>query len=263
MWRAREQAQQYLAVHADQNGTIMVGGTGVRYHWAGDPAKQLVVFVHGSPGSWEAWAGFLSDKALQRDFFLVAIDRPGYGGTEPGRTERSLARQGEAARSVFGLSKNPAPPILVGHSYGGPVAVQAAAQDPDRVGGVVLIAGSVDPALEVTKWYQIPADRWPLNRLIPTDLRVCNEEILALKSQLVDLASDPIWRNARFAVVHGEDDSLVPAGNADFVRTRVPPERLIDFRLIQGMGHFIPWQKPELIVEAIRKLASTQDPDAN
>ena len=36
------------------------------FAWSGDPVKRPLVFVHGSPGSWEGWSHFLLDSNLQK-----------------------------------------------------------------------------------------------------------------------------------------------------------------------------------------------------
>ena len=56
------------------------GGRPVHVVAAGDPALPPVLFIHGSPGSWEAWQDYLADPELSSRAHLLAIDRPGFGG---------------------------------------------------------------------------------------------------------------------------------------------------------------------------------------
>ncbi|KAJ5748368.1 uncharacterized protein N7511_010064 [Penicillium nucicola] len=44
--------------------------------------KPLVIFIHGFPDSWAIWRHILKSPALHEAASLVAIDLPGYGGTE-------------------------------------------------------------------------------------------------------------------------------------------------------------------------------------
>ena len=105
---------------------------------AGPGAHELVL-LHGQPGSpadWQLVAG-----RLPAPLHAVATDRPGYGSSR-------LPAGGFAvnARAVLDDldSHGIARAVLVGHSYGGGVALSAASLAPGRVAAVVLLA-SVGP----------------------------------------------------------------------------------------------------------------------
>jgi pimeloyl-ACP methyl ester carboxylesterase len=117
---------------------------------------------------------------------------------------------------------------------------------------VVVVAGSVSPDLEKTKWFQIPGQWWPIRNLIPNMLRVCNEEILPLKGELNQMLPD--WPNikAKMALVQGEEDDLVPPGNLDFMLKKLNSESVVKVVRAPHVNHFIPWQHPEFILESIR-----------
>ena len=71
---------------------------------------------------------------------VVAMDRPGHGGSDPhprdpGSTWAQAAMILDACRAL-GLRA----PRLVGHSFGGAVALAAAMAEPEAVGGVVALA---------------------------------------------------------------------------------------------------------------------------
>ncbi len=86
---------------------------------------------------------------------------------------------------------------------------------------------------------------------MPDVLRRADEEILPLKPQLEAML--PLWHRLTMPVLvlHGEDDSLVPVENVLFAEQLSLP-RLSVLR-IANQGHLIPWQRPELIVEAIMR----------
>jgi pimeloyl-ACP methyl ester carboxylesterase len=224
----------------------------IKFAWSGDSKKRPLLFVHGSPGSWEGWAHFLLDPELQRNFQVFAVDRPGFGGSESGNTERSLSVQAADILEVLDFNQSGERAILVGHSFGGPVIARAAIDHPEKVAGLVFVASSVDPELEKTKWIQYPATWWPIRILIPTALRVCNEEILPLKGELITML--PEWKKifVPVSVIQGEDDDLVPPANVDFLTKNLPPNSIIETRRIPGLNHFVPWKRPDLILEGIR-----------
>src|SRR5262245_28856 len=98
-----------------------------------------LVFVHGFACSHEDW--LLQINALKGRFEIVACDLRGHGQT-PGRPQECTIENfgGDVAAlvSVLELEK----PILIGHSMGCRVVLEAARVAPERVGGLVLIDGS-------------------------------------------------------------------------------------------------------------------------
>lgn len=229
-----------------------VRAAGRRVHWveAGDRSRPLVVFVHGSPGSWDNWAALLEDPVLLEHADLVALDRPGYGRSGRGRAEPSLVLQARAVAAVVRELGGGRSAILVGHSLGGPIAARVAMDDPALVAGLVLVAPSIDPDLERVHWYQKLA-QWPVvSPMVPTDLEVCNRELLPLAAELRMML--PLWRTIRCPVwvIQGEDDALVSPANADFAE-RVLINAPVEVERIPGLGHLIPWQRPDLIRDAV------------
>jgi uncharacterized protein (TIRG00374 family) len=109
-----------------------------------------LVLLHGQPGSpadWQLVAG-----QLPAQLHTVAADRPGYGSSR-------LPAGGFAANARAVLddldSRGIARAVLVGHSYGGGVALSAASLAPGRVEAVVLLA-SVGPGC-LTGWDRLLA----------------------------------------------------------------------------------------------------------
>jgi pimeloyl-ACP methyl ester carboxylesterase len=112
-------------------------------------AHELVL-LHGQPGSpadWQQVAGLLPAQ-----LHPVATDRPGYGSSR-------LPAGGFAANARAVLddldSRGITRAVLVGHSWGGGVALSAASLAPGRVAAVVLLA-SVGPGC-VTGWDRLLA----------------------------------------------------------------------------------------------------------
>jgi pimeloyl-ACP methyl ester carboxylesterase len=237
-------------------GLMPVGERTMAYATTGPQGAPPVVFIHGSPGDWTAWKGFLAHEDL-RDLRLIAVDRPGYGGS--GRGDPLPSIQGQAAQ-VAAVIREVTPgrsAVVVGHSLGGPIAGQLAMDAPELVRGLVLVAPSVDPSLEETKWIQVPA-QWPVIRsVIPPELDVCNREILPLKGQLRAMASGWADLELDVVVIQGLADRLVPPGNAGFLEQRLKRGTV---RRVPGLNHFVPWERPDLIRDAIRGLIEESNP---
>ncbi len=216
----------------------------------GERNRTPVVFVHGSPGSWGAFLSFMGRRELLQRAHLISVDRPGFGESGRGKPEKSLRAQAAAIQPILKQFATQKPAILVGHSFGGPVIARLAADFPELVGGLILVAPSIDPELEKTKWYQIPADWKLFSWMVPTDLVTTNREILPLKAELEELL--PLWSEIRapVTVIQGEKDGLVPPANADFAE-RVLTNASLKVIRDPELDHFIPWKRPDMIVDAI------------
>ncbi len=247
---------KFLKKYPDNFGYVQTENKKIHYAWSGDKSKRLIVFVHGSPGSWEGWVKYLNNENLQKNFHLIAIDRPGYGKSQKGKSEGSLVKQAEAVSAVLNLNQSHQPAILVGHSYGGPVIAQVGMGDSEKIGALIFVGSSVSPELEKTKWIQYPATWWPFKFLIPSMLRVCNEEIMLLKKELF-LQTDQ-WDKitAKVVIIQGVDDKLVPVENVDYLIKKINKDLLVSVLKIPKVGHFIPWERQELILDSIFNINS-------
>jgi pimeloyl-ACP methyl ester carboxylesterase/uncharacterized membrane protein YbhN (UPF0104 family) len=116
-----------LASHAERSDTLAA------------PRRHELVLLHGQPGSPADWHQVA--ERLPALLHAVAADRPGYGSSQ-------LPAGGFAANArivIDDLDKRGIDrAVLVGHSFGGGVALSAASLAPERVEAVVLLA-SVGP----------------------------------------------------------------------------------------------------------------------
>lgn len=228
----------------------------IHYAQAGDDTKPLVVFVHGSPGSLSAFIDFLGDTTLTNNALLITTDRPGFGYSNFGLAETSIEKQAALLKPILEKHKNNRPIILVGHSLGGPVIAQMAMDFPHLVGGLVFVAGSIDPELEPNElWFRAPLATPFLSWILPRSFRASNEEIYQLKPQLENML--PRWKEIRcpVIVIQGKKDNLVAPGNADFAK-KMMVNAPVTLLLKDDMNHFVPWTHPELIRQAVLELVS-------
>ncbi|MEU3626213.1 hypothetical protein BS329_37645 [Amycolatopsis coloradensis] len=112
---------------------IDVNGTATRYLEAGTGPAILLIPGEGSVA--EEWYDVI--QGLASHYRTIAVDLPGYGYTEP-ITDASVAAFAAFVwrfARVIGLQR----PVLIGHSLGGAVAVQAALEQPSRVPALILV----------------------------------------------------------------------------------------------------------------------------
>ncbi|MGZ3724309.1 MAG: alpha/beta fold hydrolase [Pseudobdellovibrio sp.] len=252
------QKKEFTEKYKDNFISYEVKRRHMRMAWSGNPDLPPIIFVHGSPGSYDAWAEFLVNKELQKKYHLISVDRPGYGGSDKGKAELSLQKQAEDIIAALQFNKSHKPAIIIGHSFGGPVAARMAMDYPGQVAGLILVAGSIDPSLEETKWYQnLATVKW-LNWMVPQFLIVCNDEIMALKSEL-DLMM-PLWEKIAIPtiVLQGDQDDLVNPGNLAFARSKLIHARILGDDMMTGMNHFILWKRPDVILDSISRVEAAR-----
>ncbi len=226
------------------------------YLISGDPAGRRVIFIHGTPGEARGWADFLLHPLPGYEY--VAIDRPGFGASGPDGAVVRLAEQAAALEPLL-VARSGQWPILVGHSLGGPVVVQAAVDHPGRVGALVIAAGSLDPGLEKIHWAQ-PIGAWdPVRRRLSRPMRNANAELMALKPELQQLASRLPQLTCRVEIVHGEKDRLVPYANVAFMRGALR-QADVRVRTLPSQDHFLPWTSRAEIEAAIARAAQGLGP---
>jgi len=104
----------------------------------------LVVLVHSSVAGARQWRRLMAD--LEDRYHLIAVNLYGYGGTPPWMAERkqTLADQADL---VLAAVADRSPVRLVGHSFGGAVAMKAAAALGPRVGKLILFEPNPFPLL--------------------------------------------------------------------------------------------------------------------
>lgn len=238
--------------------TYRWNGREIHYTQTGADTLPLVVMVHGSPGSSSACLGFLSDQALTAAAQVISVDRPGFGYSGFGNTERSLKEQAAALKPILEAHKA-GKTILAGHSFGGPVIVRMAMDFPELVDGLVIVAGSIDPDLEPHYWWQKPLD-WSVFRwMMPPAFRVSNQEILPLKEELKEML--PRWKKITcpVTIIQGMKDNLVAPGNAGFAKKMLVNSRRVEIDTLENDGHFIFWTKQERITQKIIDLLNFEN----
>jgi len=102
-----------------------------RVYGTGEPA---LVFIHG----WSCDSNYWREQmaAFDKKYTVVTVDLAGHGGTDGNRTDWSIARFGQDVATAMSAVPNQKV-ILVGHSMGGPVAIEAARLLKGRVIGII------------------------------------------------------------------------------------------------------------------------------
>lgn len=100
-------------------------------------AGPVVMLVHSSVSGARQWRRLMDD--LRGRFRVRAVNLFGYGKTPPWPAEAMQSLDDQARLVEAALPANTGQIYLVGHSFGGSVAMKTAARLGDRVAGLVLL----------------------------------------------------------------------------------------------------------------------------
>lgn len=113
-----------------------LGGRAVAWVESGPDDGPCVVMIHGAPGSHRDFR-WLAPPLEAMGVRVIRLDMPGFGGTEPEPLDMSLLAE-HILRRLDQLELEHV--VLLGHSFGGPLALIAASRDPGRVRGLALLS---------------------------------------------------------------------------------------------------------------------------
>lgn len=221
-----------------------------------NPNKEVAVcFVHGAPGSSQDFYSYLQDSLLLSQANLYSVDRPGYGYSNFGHAEVSIQKQAEIVAAI--IDKLPEQKvIIVGHSFGGPIAALASIYT-SKIVSAIMLAPAIDPDHEkilkiayLGKW---KATRW----FVPKSLRVAADEKFTHVAELSKVQN--LWPQVPVPVTHyhGTKDVLVPYENIQFSAQVFDPSSLKMVTLADE-NHFLPWTQYALVQKELLEMLAAE-----
>ncbi|MEK6719701.1 MAG: alpha/beta hydrolase [Chloroflexota bacterium] len=220
------------------------------------------VILESGLGTGAAGWGFVPDR-LAATVRVCAWDRPGIGNSAP-MGHHTAADLSAHLRATLAAAGERGPFVVVGHSLGGVYARVFAATYRDEVVGVALIDPYLPDVRPVEHVEMDPAlrDAWlsdlaSTNRLVATtedldweatEMELAGASIDGLPLELVFVEQRFRW-DARFDEVEAELiatwRSLVGSLSSDHRLT-----------IAENSTHMIQWDRPELVVDAVRRLVA-------
>lgn len=114
--------------------------------------RNVIIFLHGFPDSWALWRHLLSSPGLRINNVLIAVDLPGYGGSDSLRSYGATEVLEAVTEFVIGMRKlygiddeedtarmgmKPGV-IIVGHDWGCIIGARLAAEAPQLADRFIL-----------------------------------------------------------------------------------------------------------------------------
>ena len=212
-----------------------------------DTTLPSLVFIHGSIGSALDFKSYLMDNELNIKANLLAYDRVGYGEQQTGEVQESIAFEVELLEDfTSNLKSNNT--VLVGYSYGGPIALASK----KNYKKVVLLAPAVYSEVEPMPWalnfYKWNSTRW----LVPLAWEAASKEKISHKKDLLNFETN--WNSTPSTVlsIHGSKDWIVPYENSLYLNKMLPPNKF-ELVTLDGAGHGLVWSHFEEIKANILK----------
>jgi len=260
--------REFLREHVNNNPGIDANhlhnaGFSLHYKTRGNAEKGILLWIHGTPGSWsDIGKLFVNDNFLSQ-VKLVSIDRPGWGESQYEAMPRLVTDFDEISNLLKPLLQHlrtqyPKVPIIVGgHSWGGSVVPAVAMNNTELVSGILTTAAGLDPELAGPRWYNRLANNGIVSRIIGDDLHAANQEIYALPEQLRLQARRLPGLSLPVIVIHGMSDSLVDPRNSDFAERLIGSEKLKVVRLPK-QGHLLQIEQTDLIASCVFAVISNR-----
>jgi pimeloyl-ACP methyl ester carboxylesterase len=195
-------------------------------------ATWKVVIITGTPSWSEYWAPTIVGLPETRE--LIVADRPGFAQSEPQDAVRDIAKQAEALSPMLTPNHPGQRVVLVGQSFGAPVATLMAARYPDRVDALVLVSsyfGERGP----TARRLFGVGRIVQGLLPSRDLRNSITEVRSQPAQLPAVWSAFEGLDLPIVFVHGDADTFVTIESARATAAR-HNNTLIE---VPGGDHFL------------------------
>lgn len=245
-------------------------------------SKLPIIILHGWGSNSAAWQ--VTKQLLQKAGYTVFIpDLPGFGQEPPPKNAWSVSDYVDFVlqftRKIIPEGADTVPPlrcepkqkfVLIGHSFGGRIAIKLAAQYPQKVSKLVLTGAagirfvSLSEKIKVKSFEmlghlgQLSGLSFLGKKMVPiltgnrdyyllsskemkeTFKKVINEDLI----DVLEKIKVPV------CLLWGKDDLMIPPKHAYLMAKKIPGAKL---EIMEKAGHRLPYGHPEIFVEKVVK----------
>lgn len=224
-------------------------GRKVFYAHSGNTNLPLIIFLHGAPGRWYGYINYLCDSFLLEHFQMISVDRPGYGNSAKGGAVTGISMQAALLQPIIDRFSN-VPIIMVGRSYGGPIASFLTAVNKTKIKALLLISNAADPQLEKFWWFSKPVHSKVGKLLFRKPIDVSSDEKFAHQKELEKMTT--YWKEIiqPTIILQGGKDFIIYPENGKFtdsVLVNAPHQYIF----LPENGHLISNENPKLIKKCL------------
>lgn len=212
-----------------------------------DTTLPNLVFVHGTIGSSTDFVEYMTDSILLTKTNMISYDRIGYNYSDKNPVQESIAFERDMLEEIA-KNYNPEKTIIVGYSYGGPIALATK----KKFKKIILLAPAVYSKVEPMPW-MINFYKWKLTRwLVPDIWKEASKEKMTHQKDLQQFENK--WKSTPNVVIsiHGNNDGIVPYSNSEFLQQQFPKNQF-ELITIDGAGHGLIWSNFNFIKEQFLK----------
>ncbi len=223
-----------------------------------EDSRLNILFIHGSPSSISDYKSYLSNATLRKRANMYAIDRPGYGYSNFAKALPGINDQAVLINKVIN-KLDLQNLIVVGSSYGGPIAARLAVLNKNVI-GIILLSPAIDPKNEKEIWGSRLTQWWITRWLVPTSYRIAGDEKTIHAEELAKLEYD--WKKVTVPVLHlhGDADETVPFINTEYTKKVFSN---IKVKVFEGYDHDLTGNFPELVIPVIEEYIDENFKDLN
>ena len=264
--------ERYITYQMDEN-TLVISGIKIFYHNRG--AGDAILILHGWGSRSEHWLK-TQEELVRRGYRVIIPDLPGFGRSDEPPDEWSLA---EYSQFINEFSKAVYIPYftLVGHSFGGRIAMDYAIRHPKQVHALVLIdAAGITPRKKLklnffmvlskvgNLIFELPLLEFlqPIVRKVWYKITRINDYYVAT-SRMRAVMRRVMEENLEQYLPHitkptlilwGENDFTTPISDALIIHRSIPVTHL---HIFPGAGHSLELEVPLKIARQMDKFLKT------
>ena len=215
----------------------------------GADSLPALLIIHGAPGAWYGSRNLMDDSVIRQHFQIIAVDRPGYNQSRFKNKKKAVTSidiQAVAIYEAMRINRSHKKGIVMGSSYGAPIAAKIALEFPYSFYHLVMLAPAIDPATEKFWWFHKFIHHGPLKWMLPRYFRTATNEKYAHVKELERLSTQ--WKNLEISatVVQGDSDKIVAPSNLDYAKKQLEGKK-VEFIVLPGEGHLIRIHRPDVI----------------